>query len=108
MMTSQSKSPDSSVKKNFSKTQVYNIMTTPHCPGQDRRFWKPTDIFEVLCPYCGKRIEFWRDDPVRDCPKCQKKVRNPRLDLGCAKWCQFAQECLGIVTDDPLNDTNGH
>jgi hypothetical protein len=22
-------------------------------------------------------------------------VRNPRIDLGCAEWCQYAPECLG-------------
>ena len=25
-----------------------------HCPGQDQRYWKPEDIFDVLCPRCGK------------------------------------------------------
>lgn len=32
------------------------------CPGQDMRYWKPGDIFDVSCPHCGKRI---RIVPVR-------------------------------------------
>ena len=75
-------------------------MATPRCPGQDRRFWKPKDIFEVRCPYCEKEIEFWKDEPFRYCAGCGKRVNNPRIDLGCAKWCKFAQECLGAVTDE--------
>jgi hypothetical protein len=69
------------------------------CPGQDQRFWKLDDIFEVQCPGCGAAIEFWKDEPSLKCLKCQKLVVNPRLDLGCAEWCQYAAECLGAVRD---------
>jgi len=24
-------------------------------------------------------------------------VLNPKIDLGCVKWCQYAEQCLGIV-----------
>lgn len=71
----------------------------PKCPGQDQRFWKPDDIFEVQCPGCGAAIEFWKDEPSLKCPECRKLVVNPRLDLGCAAWCQYADECLGAVRD---------
>ena len=71
----------------------------PKCPGQDQRFWKPDDIFEVQCPGCGAVIEFWKDEPSLKCPKCRKLVVNPRLDLGCAEWCQYGDECLGAVRD---------
>ena len=67
----------------------------PRCPGQDMRYWKPEDIFDVKCPYCDFNIEFWKDEPFRLCKSCGKEVRNPRIDLGCAKWCKFANECLG-------------
>lgn len=67
----------------------------PRCPGQDMRFWKPEDIFDVKCPYCDFNIEFWKDEPFRLCKSCGKEVQNPRIDLGCAKWCKFANECLG-------------
>jgi hypothetical protein len=67
----------------------------PRCPGQDQRYWTAEDIFDVKCPSCGNDIEFWKDEPMRICPSCQKEVRNPRIDLGCAKWCKHAEECLG-------------
>lgn len=70
-------------------------MPTLRCPGQDMRYWIPADIFDVACPYCGTEIEFWKDEPVRLCPSCGVEVRNPRIDLGCAKWCKFAEACLG-------------
>jgi len=65
------------------------------CPGQDQRYWTADDIFDVPCPHCSFVIEFWKDEPFRICRECQKEVRNPRIDLGCAKWCKFADECLG-------------
>jgi hypothetical protein len=74
-------------------------MTTHRCPGQDLRFWKVKDIFEVRCPHCGGKIEFWKDDPFRSCPACNERVSNPRINLSCAKWCQYAEECLGTLPD---------
>ncbi|MCK4909866.1 MAG: hypothetical protein KAS70_08200 [Planctomycetes bacterium] len=65
------------------------------CPGQDKAFWKPEDIFEVKCPKCQVMVEFWKDDVFRRCKKCQHRFRNPKLDLGCAEWCKFAKYCLG-------------
>lgn len=70
----------------------------PRCPGQDQRFWKPEDIFEVECPACRKSVEFWKDEPQVKCPHCKQIIANPKLDLGCAKWCQYAEECLGQLT----------
>jgi hypothetical protein len=57
------------------------------------RYWKPEDIFDVPCPFCGAEIEFWKDEPVLFCPKCKKKVRNPKIDFGCAEWCKYGEEC---------------
>ena len=67
----------------------------PRCPGQDMRYWTAKDIFDVSCPYCDNSIEFWKDEPFRLCRVCRKEVRNPRIDLGCAKWCRFGDQCLG-------------
>lgn len=64
------------------------------CPGQDQRFWKPEDIFEAKCPNCGASMEFWKDDPKLKCRKCNRVITNPKLDLGCAKWCKYADKCL--------------
>jgi len=66
------------------------------CPGQDQRFWKPGDIFEVKCPGCGESIEFFKDEPKLKCRKCGQVVVNPKIDLGCAEWCQYAEQCLAV------------
>lgn len=74
-----------------------NIM----CPGQDTRFWRPGDIFNVSCAGCGSELEFFKDEARRRCPKCGVRVANPRLSLGCAQWCEHAKECLGF---DPKSE----
>jgi hypothetical protein len=73
-------------------------MSETHCPGQDQRYWKPGDIFYLNCPCCGQEIEFWKDEPLRICGGCKREINNPRLDLGCSKWCQYAKDCLGVAT----------
>ena len=69
------------------------------CPGQDQRSWTPDAIFDVPCPHCGREIEFWKDEAVRVCRDCGQRVRNPRIDLGCATWCAAAEACLGSDAD---------
>ena len=54
------------------------------CPGQDTRYWKPGDIFDVRCPGCGRDVEFFRDDAERKCG-CGRVIPNPKLDLACAE-----------------------
>lgn len=76
--------------------------TRPRCPGQDTRFWKPEDIFTINCQHCGNEMEFFKDEPFLNCRKCGNEVKNPRIDLGCAKWCKFADQCLGRT---PGNDS---
>ncbi|NOZ84958.1 MAG: HD domain-containing protein [Deltaproteobacteria bacterium] len=70
-------------------------MSKMMCPGQDTRYWRPGDIFEVTCAKCGYAVEMFKDDARRRCPKCGNIVKNPRLSLGCAQWCEHAKECLG-------------
>ena len=65
------------------------------CPGQDTRYWKPGAIFEVKCPQCGSDVEFFQDDTVRKCSNCGRKFVNPKVDFGCASYCQYAEQCLG-------------
>ena len=66
------------------------------CPGQDQRFWKLDDIFEVKCPACGGAVEFFKDEPKLKCRKCGQMVINPKIDLGCTEWCQYAKQCLEV------------
>ncbi|RLB52704.1 MAG: phosphohydrolase [Deltaproteobacteria bacterium] len=70
-------------------------MSKTLCPGQDMRFWRPGDIFDVTCANCGAQVEFFKDEGRRKCSKCGNMVTNPRLSLGCAQWCEHAAECLG-------------
>lgn len=69
-------------------------MAVLHCPGQDLRYWKLDDIYEVVCMHCGALIEFFKDDPRRKCKACGKHMLNPRNDMSCAQWCKHAKECL--------------
>ncbi len=64
------------------------------CPGQDTRYWKPGDVFESECPKCGAEIEFFKDDTRRRCAWCGHMFYNPKIELGCAEWCQYAEKCV--------------
>ncbi len=76
------------------------------CPGQDTRFWQPEDIFDVACESCGTPVEFFKTDPSRLCPQCGARIQNPKVSLGCAKWCAYAKDCLGYDPNDlDLPDT---
>ena len=76
-------------------------MSAPRCPGQDSRFWTGDFAFDIKCPHCGYKIEFFKDEPVRTCYSCRKRVQNPKLDLGCAKWCKYGDQCLGRMPGAP-------
>jgi len=71
-------------------------MSLHRCPGQSPRSWKASDVTEFACPSCGKPVEFWKDEPMRACPGCGCDVRNPKMSLGCAEWCKFADKCMGV------------
>ena len=65
------------------------------CPGQDTQYWTAGAIFEVACPQCHHGVEFFKDDTTRKCGKCGHRFVNPRMDFGCAAYCQYAEQCLG-------------
>lgn len=65
------------------------------CPGQDTQFWNASAIFEAACPQCGRTVEFFKDDTTRKCGGCGQRFVNPKMDFGCAAYCQFAAQCLG-------------
>lgn len=72
------------------------------CPGQDTRYWKPGDIFEADCPQCGKTVEFFKDEATRRCRNCKNLVVNPKMNFGCAAYCQYAAQCLGDLGPELL------
>lgn len=67
------------------------------CPGQDSRYWKQGAIFETDCPRCNQPVEFFKDDTSRKCTHCGHRFVNPKMDFGCAAYCQFAEQCLGTL-----------
>ena len=71
------------------------------CPGQDTRYWKPSDVHEVKCGKCGELVEFFKTDGARRCPGCGARVVNPAVSMGCAQWCKHARECLGFDPPPP-------
>jgi len=71
-------------------------MAVTMCPGQNSAFWRPGDIFDITCPGCGAAVEFFKDEARRRCPGCGHIFVNPKLNEGCAKWCKFAEKCLGL------------
>jgi len=65
------------------------------CPGQDRSYWQGESAFEVPCPRCGTAVEFFKDEMVRRCTRCGCRFNNPRTVMDCARWCDYAEECVG-------------
>lgn len=65
------------------------------CPGQDTQFWDANAIYETPCPKCNTMVEFFKDDTTRKCGRCGHRFVNPKMDFGCAAYCQFAEQCLG-------------
>lgn len=65
------------------------------CPGQDTQYWGPDAIFEVRCPECEKKVEFFKDDTTRKCEHCGHRFANPKMDFGCAAYCKYAEQCIG-------------
>lgn len=70
------------------------------CPGQDMQFWENDAIYEVKCPECNKMVEFYKDDTTRKCHHCNHRFVNPKMDFGCATYCQFAEQCLGTLPEE--------
>lgn len=70
------------------------------CPGQDTQYWTPGAIFEVKCPACEKMVEFFKDDTARKCSHCGHRFVNPKMDFGCAAYCQYAEQCIGTLPEE--------
>ncbi|MEA1968425.1 MAG: HD domain-containing protein [Thermodesulfobacteriota bacterium] len=70
------------------------------CPGQDTQYWNKDAIYEMNCPECGAVIEFFKDDTSRKCRGCGKRIVNPKMDFGCAAYCQYAEQCMGTLPEE--------
>jgi len=70
------------------------------CPGQDTQYWTENAIFNVECPECHNLVEFYKDDTSRKCTHCGNRFVNPKMDFGCAAYCQFAEQCLGTLPEE--------
>lgn len=70
------------------------------CPGQDMQFWNEAAIFEAPCSKCDQTIEFYKDDTNRKCGHCGNRMVNPKMDFGCASYCQYAEQCLGTLPEE--------
>jgi hypothetical protein len=69
------------------------------CPGQDWSQWTGEFAFEAPCPKCDAAVEFFKDETSARCPNCGYRFQNPRASFDCAKWCSFAEQCLGFVPE---------
>jgi len=65
------------------------------CPG--RRAATNLDAVIVECPDCGRKVEFFTDEPKRHC-KCGKLLLQDSLPR-CADWCPAAPQCFGDIID---------
>lgn len=74
------------------------------CPGQDTYYWNKDAIFDSKCPECGADMEFFKDDTSRKCRGCGKRIVNPKMDFGCASYCQYAEQCLGTLPEEFLKN----
>lgn len=74
------------------------------CPGQDTQYWSESAIFEANCPKCSQSVEFFKDDTARICRKCGERFINPKMDFGCASYCEHASQCIGDLPEEAVKE----
>jgi HD superfamily phosphohydrolase YqeK len=67
-------------------------------------FWKPDDVFEIPCPKCAYRVEFFKYDVKRKC-RCGHEMVNPKIDFGCAQWCPYGDSCIEGLPEEMKSKT---
>lgn len=62
------------------------------CPGSIGFVQPKPESFR--CPACGREVEIWSDEAMRECPACGKTVFRTGMQ-SCLDWCKHARECVG-------------
>jgi len=75
--------------RNLEKTMIAK------CPGKTMS--RNLDSVLVPCPACGRLVEFFSDEPKRQC-RCGHFLLREALPR-CAEWCPAAAQCLGEAVD---------
>ena len=66
------------------------------CPGQDTQYLERRRYFRSALPQVRRhRWSFSRTTPPANAAGCGHRFINPKMDFGCAAYCQFAEQCLG-------------
>ena len=80
---------------------------TMRCPGQDPAYWREDAVFETPCPKCEAAVEFFKDESSGCCRSCGHRFRNPKVSFDCAKWCTYAEQCVGSAPERELTPNPG-
>lgn len=63
------------------------------CPGS-REIRNPYPE-EIVCFFCGTKVEIWSDESETNCKNCRKAVSRD-MKPTCLQWCPAAKECVGV------------
>ncbi len=62
------------------------------CPGSKEI--KSPFPEEIVCVFCGGKVEIWSDETEAVCGGCGKVVTR-EMKPTCLEWCPAAKECVG-------------
>jgi hypothetical protein len=65
------------------------------CPG--KQSLRQLDSVVIPCPDCGQLVEFFTDEPKRQC-RCGRVLLRETVPQ-CAQWCAAAADCLSQTID---------
>ncbi|MBP7584577.1 MAG: hypothetical protein KBA61_11110 [Spirochaetes bacterium] len=68
-----------------------NDRRKPRCPGAANV--RTPELTVKQCPACGGTIEIFSDETTARCGRCGTEIF--RSLESCARWCRYAEECLG-------------
>jgi len=68
------------------------------CPGLSQ-FKRPKPEY-IKCPNCGGQVEIWSDEEETECDNCGATAK--RGVQSCLDWCEYADQCKGIVREKKI------